>query len=83
MDGHSLLHNSRIIYGSGNADGNRHTHENLPVLLAGGGGGSLRGGRFVQHGAKPLSNLFLHLADTAGVTGLGRFGDSTGRLADV
>ena len=83
VDGHSLLHNSRIIYGSGNADGNRHTHENLPVLLAGNCGGAFHGGRFVQHGAKPLSNLFLNLADTAGVTGLSHFGDSTGRLANV
>ena len=83
VDGHTLLHNSRIVYGSGNADGNRHTHENLPVLLAGGGGGLLQGGRFVQHEAKPLSNLFLNLADTAGVAGLDRFGDSTGRLSNV
>ncbi len=83
LDGHSLLHNSRIVYGSGNADGNRHTHENLPVLLAGSGGGNFHGGRFVQHGSKPLSNLFLNLADTAGVTGLERFGDSTGRLSGV
>jgi len=83
VDGHSLLHNSRIIYGSGNADGNRHTHENLPVLLAGNCGGAFHGGRFVQHGAKPLSNLFLNLADTAGVTGLDHFGDSTGRLSNV
>jgi hypothetical protein len=83
VDGHSLLHNSRILYGSGNADGNRHTHENLPVLLAGGGGGALNGGRFVNHGSQPLSNLFLSLADQAGVTGVERFGDSTGRLANV
>jgi Protein of unknown function (DUF1552) len=83
VDGNSILHNSRIVYGSGNADGNRHTHENLPLLLAGAGGGKFHGGRFVQHGAQPLSNLFLNLADTAGVTGLARFGDSTGRLSDV
>jgi hypothetical protein len=83
VDGHSLLHNSRIIYGSGNADGNKHTHENLPVLLAGDGGGAFRGGRFVQHASKPLSNLFLNLAETAGVRGLDRFGDSTGKLSDV
>jgi hypothetical protein len=83
VDGHSILHNSRIVYGSGNADGNRHTHENLPILLAGAGGGRFHGGRFVEHNAKPLSNLFLNLADTAGVTGLSRFGDSTGRLSDV
>ena len=83
VDGRSLLHNSRIVYGSGNADGNRHTHENLPVLLAGGGGGALTPGRFVKHEAKPLTNLFLTLADQAGVKGLERFGDSTGRLGDV
>lgn len=83
VDGHSLLHNSRIIYGSGNADGNRHTHENLPLLMAGEGGGAFRAGRFVDHGNRPLSNLFLNLADTAGVTGLDRFGDSTGRLSNV
>jgi hypothetical protein len=82
VDGHSILHNSRIVYGSGNADGNRHTHENLPVLLAGEGGGVFHGGRYVQYGAKPLSNLFLNLADSAGVP-LDRFGDSTGILGDV
>ena len=83
VDGHSLLHSSRIVYGSGNADGNRHTHENLPVLLAGGGGGLLRPGRYVQHGGQPMTNLFLSLADQVGVTELERFGDSTGRLANV
>ena len=83
VDGHSLLHNSRIIYGSGNADGNRHTHENLPVLLAGAGGGAFHPGRFVQHDTKPLSNLFLSMADQVGVTGLERFGDSTARLGNV
>jgi hypothetical protein len=83
VDGKSLLHNSRIVYGSGNADGNRHTHDNLPMILAGGGGGTLSPGRFVQHGSKPLTNLFLSLADQAGVTGLERFGDSTGRLGNV
>ncbi|HEY1490261.1 MAG TPA: DUF1552 domain-containing protein, partial [Verrucomicrobiae bacterium] len=41
VDGKSLLHNSMIVYGSGNADGNRHTHTNLPILLAGSGGGML------------------------------------------
>jgi hypothetical protein len=83
IDGNSLLHNTRILYGSGNADGNRHTHVNLPLILAGGGGGLLKPGRFVQHSSKPLSNMFLTLADHAGVKNLQRFGDSTGRLSDV
>jgi Protein of unknown function (DUF1552) len=83
VDGHSLLHNSMIVYGSGNADGNRHTHANLPLILAGGGGGSLTPGRYVKHGSKPATNLFLSLADRMGATGLERFGDSTGRLANV
>jgi hypothetical protein len=72
-----------ILYGSGNADGNRHSHTNLPVILAGGGGGTLTPGRFINHGQTPTSNLFLSMADRVGVTGLERFGDSTGRLARV
>ncbi|MBL9194418.1 MAG: DUF1552 domain-containing protein [Opitutaceae bacterium] len=83
VDGNSILHNTRIVYGSGNADANRHTHDNLPVVLAGGGGGLLNPGRYIRHGSKPMSNLFLSLADQAGVTGLERFGDSTGRLSNV
>ncbi len=83
IDGNSVLHNSRILYGSGNADGNRHTHENLPLILAGGGGGQLTPGRYVQHGGTPMCNLFLSLADQAGVTDLERFGDSTGVLTNV
>jgi hypothetical protein len=83
VDGKSLLHNSRILYGSGNADGNRHTHDNLPLILAGGGGGTLTPGRYVQHGSKPLTNLFVSLAHQAGVSDLERFGDSSGRLANV
>jgi hypothetical protein len=83
VDGNSILHNSRILYGSGNADGNRHSHDNLPLILAGSGGGKLTPGRYVQHGSKPLSNLFVGLANDAGVTDLQRFGDSTGRLGNV
>jgi hypothetical protein len=83
VDGKSLLHNSMIVYGSGNADGNRHTHDNLPLLLAGGGGGTLSPGRYVQHGSKPTTNLFLSMADRLGIEGLARFGDSTGPLANI
>jgi hypothetical protein len=83
VDGNSLLHNSMIVYGSGNADGNRHTHSNLPILLAGAGGGTLQTGRYVKNSATPLSNLFLSMADRMGAKGLERHGDSTGRLTVI
>lgn len=83
VDDNSLLHNSMIVFGSGNADGNRHSHDNLPILLAGHGGGELTPGRFVQNGSKPATNLFLSLADKMGVQDLPRLGDSTGRLASI
>ena len=83
IDGKSLLHNSMILYGGGNADGNRHTHTNLPIVLAGAGGGTISGGRFVNHGSQPTTNLFLSMADRLGIEGLERFGDSTGRLKNI
>lgn len=83
VDGNTLLHNSMILYGSGNSDGNRHTHTNLPLVLAGAGGGTLSVGRFKNHGNKPMSNLLLSLADQMGARGLERLGDSTGRLASI
>jgi hypothetical protein len=82
-DGSSLLHNSMVVYGSGNADANRHTHDNLPLLLAGGGGGSLSPGRYMKHGSKPVTNLYLSMIDRLGIAGVDRFGDSEGRLGDV
>ncbi len=82
-DGNSLLHNSMIVYGSGNADGNRHTHNNLPIILAGAGGGTLTPGRHIRHPSVPSSNLFLSMADRMGLQNLARFGESTGRLSNV
>jgi hypothetical protein len=82
-DGNSVLHNSMIVYGGGNADGNRHTHTNLPLILAGHGGGTLQTGRYVKHGSKPMSNLFLSMADRMGVKNIDRFGDSTDRLGNI
>jgi hypothetical protein len=83
IDGKSILHNSMIVFGSGNADGNRHTHDNLPIVLAGKGGGTLNTGRYNKYGSTPLSNLYLSMADRMGVSNLERFGDSTGRLGNV
>jgi hypothetical protein len=80
VDGNSLLHNSMILYGSGNADGNRHTHSNLPIIVAGRAGGAWKGGRYHKLNPTPLTNLFLSMADRAGAQGLERHGDSTGRL---
>ncbi|MEO6182804.1 MAG: DUF1552 domain-containing protein [Verrucomicrobiota bacterium] len=83
VDGNSLLHNSMIVYGGGNADGNRHTHSNLPIILAGAGGGTLATGRHIKLGSKPTTNLFLSMADRLGMSHLERFGDSTGRLSEI
>jgi len=83
VDGHSVLHNSMIVYGCGNSDGNRHTHENLPLVLAGAGGGTLTTGRYARMGGQPATNLFLSMADRMGATDLERLGDSTGRLVGM
>ncbi len=83
LDGRSMLHNSMIVYGSGNADGNRHTHTNLPILLAGSGGGAFKPGRYIKSAPAPLTNLFLSMADQMGAQGIAKHGDSTGRLEAV
>ena len=83
VDGQSLLHNSMIVYGSGNADANRHTHTNLPLILAGRGGGAFTAGRYVNHDSKPMSNLFLSMADIMGIDNLTKFGDATGKLENI
>jgi hypothetical protein len=76
----TLLDNVAICYGSAISDGNKHNHDNLPVVLAGGGGGSIRGGRHLAFGKKtPICNLYLDMVARAGVA-LKSFGDSTGPL---
>jgi hypothetical protein len=80
VDGRSLLDNSMIVYGSGNADGNRHSHDNLPILVAGAGGNTFKTGRYVKLKPTPLTNLFLTMADGMGAKGVDSHGDSTGRL---
>jgi hypothetical protein len=79
-DGTSVLHNSMIVYGCGNSDGNRHTHHNLPIVLAGNGGGVLTPGRYQTLTPAPMCNLFLSMTDHMRVPKLERFGDSTGRV---
>ena len=72
-----------IVYGCGTSDGNRHNHDNLPLILAGGGGGALTPGRYVKHKSKPLASLFVKMANSFGIDDLKSFGDSVGPLADV
>lgn len=76
----TLLDNCMIAYGSGNADGNRHTHHDLPILLAGRGGGSITPGRHIAYpGETPVNNLWLALLDRMGAH-TEKLGDSTGLL---
>ncbi|KAA0135352.1 DUF1552 domain-containing protein [Gimesia chilikensis] len=79
----NLLDNSMICYGSAIGDGNRHTHHDLPIILAGKGGGTIKTG--FHHQVKtetPLANLYLSMLDRMG-TDVTAFGDSTGRLSII
>ena len=76
----SLLNNAMIVYGSGIGDGNAHNHDNLPVLLAGRGGGAFSTGRHVRFPQNtPMTNLYLTMLERMGVHA-DSLGDSTGRL---
>lgn len=83
-DGHgNLLDNSMIVYGSGLSDGDRHNNENLPVLLAGHGGGSVDTGRHLRVPTEtPMCNLFMAMLDRFG-TPVDFVGDSTGQLSGL
>jgi len=79
----TLLDNSMVLYGCGIGDGNRHNHDELPILLAGRGGGSISPGRQLRyHRGTPLCNLHLSLLERMGVK-TQRFGDSTGPLKNL
>ncbi|MFL6275236.1 MAG: DUF1552 domain-containing protein [Blastocatellia bacterium] len=76
----TLLDHSMVVYLSGLSDGNRHSHEDLPVVVAGRGDGSLKPGRHVIYkSGTPITNLYMALLDRAGVQAE-RLGDSTGNL---
>ena len=83
VDGKSLLDNSMVVYCAGLSDGNRHNHDDLPVVLAGHGGGALTPGRHVDLGTNtPMTNLYVRMLNTMGVQAE-RFGDSTGALKTI
>lgn len=82
-DGKSLLHNSMIVYGGCISDGDRHNHNDLPILVAGNAGGAFTPGRHVDLGENvPLSNLYLRMLEEFGVKDK-RFGDSTATLKKI
>jgi hypothetical protein len=79
----SLLDNCMIVYGSGISDGNRHTHEDLPTLILGSGGGYLKTGRrIVYRRETPICNLYLTMMEGMGVH-QDTFGDATGHLPEL
>ena len=76
----SLLDHMVVLYGGGISDGNSHLHDNLPVVLAGGASGQMKGGRHIRYTKEtPMTNLLLSMLDMVGAR-QDKLGDSTGRL---
>ncbi len=75
----TLLDHTTMMYGAGMADSNSHSPIDIPLILAGGGAGHLKGGRHIRFKNTPLANLHLTLLDQFGVH-WDRIGDSTGRI---
>ena len=97
VDGSNLLTNSCVFVSSDCSDGNRHNHNDMPVILAGHGGGLLKPGQHVRYGPEikapsaatlppssgvPYANVLLNTIATLGVTGVS-LGNSTGPLPEV
>src|SRR5256714_4327770 len=79
----SLLDHSLILYGSGMGNPNVHDHTNLPILVAGGAAGRMKGGRHIKYDQPtPLANLHLTLLDKVGVR-LEKVGDSNGKVKEL
>jgi len=79
----SLLDNTMLVYGAGISDGNAHNHNNLPILLAGKGGGTLKTGRHIKFkDGTPLTNLYLDILERVGAK-TDHLGDSSGELAGI
>jgi len=77
----SLLDHAMILYGSGLSDGNQHNHSDLPLILAGGASGKLKGGRHLRNPKEtPMANVLLSMLRTLDIE-VEKFGDSTGTIA--
>jgi hypothetical protein len=82
----TLLDNTLLVYGGGISDGDRHNHDDLPILLAGGANMGVKGGRHIKYNnGTPMTNLFLTMFDKVGIPAdtIATLGDSTGRLQIV
>ena len=76
----NLLDHSMIVYGSGNGDGDRHNHDDLPILLAGKGCGTIKQGRHIVYSKEvPLNNLWVSMLNRMDIRDV-QLGDSTGEL---
>lgn len=79
----SLLDNSMVLFGSSMSDGNAHDPNNLPIVIAGKGGGTLESGRHIASSkGTPLCNLYLSMLEKLGAP-QDRFGDSSGKLSTL
>lgn len=79
----TLLDHSLYLYGSGMSNPNVHDHTNLPILVAGGAAGKMKGGRHIRYAkAAPLANLHLTMLDKVGVR-IDKFADSNGRVNEL
>jgi hypothetical protein len=79
----TLLDHSLLLYGSGMGNPNLHDHHNLPILVAGGGAGRMRGGRHIRFAQQtPMANLHLTLLDKVGVR-IDSFADSRGKVEEL
>lgn len=79
----TLLDNTMLVYGAGISNGDRHNHDDLPTIVAGRAGGTLRTGRhLVYQQGTPMSNLYVSMLGRVGVP-VERLGDSTGPLREL
>ncbi len=79
----NLLDHSMLVYGSSISDGNAHTHVDLPLVLAGGAGAQVKGGRHVRYAKEtPMTNLLMTMLDKVGVQPE-KIGDSTGKVTHL